>query len=99
LTRIGQVAEADPAWLERELGVAGPHFRRLARADDPRPVLRGRRAVSMGSQRTLVADVIDLEDIADQLRQSADRIGRRLRRKGFSPAACGSCSRHGRFGS
>lgn len=83
LLRIGQVAEADPAWLERELGGAGPHFHALARALDPRPVLRGRSAVSMGSQRTLPADVLDLADIAAHLRRAADRIGRRLRRKGF----------------
>lgn len=85
LERIGQLAEADVAWLERELGSMGPHFRQLALASDERRVLSGRRAHSMGSQRTLAADVDadDLEAIALHLRRAADRIGRRLRKKGF----------------
>lgn len=84
---IGQVAAADPVFLERELGVAGPHFHRLAQALDPRPVLRGRRAQSIGSQRTLAKDVDDLEEIRLHLRRAADRIGRRLRTKEL--LACG----------
>jgi DNA polymerase-4 len=78
---IGDVAAADPARLTRELGAAGSHFHELAHGRDPRPVEGGRKSRSMGSERTLNKDVASRQDIARHLQRSADRIGRRLRRK------------------
>lgn len=81
LERIGDVAAADPDWLARELGVAGRHFFELSQGRDPRAVNRGRSAKSIGSERTLSADVAARRDIELHLKRSADRIARRLRRK------------------
>lgn len=81
LATIGDVANADARLLGR-LGSAGAHFHALANARDPRPVNRVRAAKSIGSDRTLVADVSRREDIELHLRRAADRIGRRLRAKG-----------------
>jgi DNA polymerase-4 len=83
LFTIGDVRRADPEWLRRHLGHAGPHFQSLANANDPRPVKLRRVAKSMGSDRTLLNDIVEREDIEHYLRRSADRIGRRLREKNY----------------
>ena len=82
LSTIGDVATADPVVLRR-LGSLGAHFHALANARDPRPVQRTRVAKSIGSDRTLVADVQTRDDIELHLRRAADRIGRRLRAKRY----------------
>lgn len=82
LSTIGDVAKADATVLGR-LGSFGAHFHALANARDPRPVHRTRLAKSIGSDRTLVADVTSREDIEQHLRRAADRIGRRLRAKRY----------------
>ena len=82
LMTIGDVAVADTAVLGR-LGSLGAHFHTLANARDPRAVQRTRVAKSIGSDRTLVADVSRREDIELHLRRAADRIGRRLRAKRY----------------
>ena len=81
LHTVGAVAAADLVWLRSSLGLAGAHFHALARADDPRPVVPGRAAVSVGSERTLEHDVCDPATLRVYLRRSADEIARRLRRQ------------------
>ena len=83
LLTIGDVAAADPATLEQLLGQSGRHYYALAHGEDPRPVLRGRAAKSIGSDRTLSQDVSKREDIERHLRRSADRIARRVRAKDY----------------
>lgn len=83
LNTIADVANADPEMLIDKLGHAGRHFYELAHARDPRRVQTRRVARSMGSDRTLRKDVIAKSEICQHLRRSADRIGRRLRRKRF----------------
>jgi DNA polymerase-4 len=83
LNTIADVAAADPEMLRDKLGHAGSHFFDLAHARDPRRVENHRVARSMGSDRTLTNDVVERSEICQHLRRSADRIGRRLRRKGF----------------
>lgn len=80
---IADVAAADPERLRAELGHAGAHFYELAHARDPRPVERSRRGRSMGSERTLLEDITDPDEILAHLRRSADRIARRLRDKRY----------------
>ena len=80
---IGDVARANPVLLTEQLGSAGAHFFELAHGRDPRRVEGGRRSRSMGSERTLNEDVIDPVAIARYLQRSADRVARRLRRKGL----------------
>lgn len=83
LYTIGDVRRADDEFLEKRLGSAGLHFKRLAHALDRRMVERRRVARSMGSDRTLHQDVASAEEIAFHLRRSADRLGERLRGKGY----------------
>ena len=83
LHTIGDVRRASPLFLRKSLGNMGAHFQSLANANDPRKVARRRVARSMGSDRTLLQDVTSTADIAHYLRRSADRIGRRLRDKGY----------------
>ncbi|MCY3837976.1 MAG: DNA polymerase IV [Gammaproteobacteria bacterium] len=83
LSTIGDVAAADATTLAR-LGGLGAHFHALANARDPRGVRRTRVAKSIGSDRTLVADISRREDIELHLRRAADRIGRRLRAKRYA---------------
>ena len=82
LSTIGDVATADATALAR-LGSLGAHFHALANARDPRGVRRTRVAKSIGSDRTLVADISRREDIELHLRRAADRIARRLRAKRY----------------
>lgn len=83
LYTIGDVRRADPMWLKQNLGNSAVHFQSLANAEDPRRVASRRVAKSMGSDRTLLDDVTGHEEIKRYLRSSADRVGRRLREKGY----------------
>ena len=80
---IGAVAAADKEYLVEQLGSAGAHFYNLAHAHDPRPVVRQRRSKSIGSEQTLREDISSPEEIRAHLRRAADKIGKRLRRKGL----------------
>ena len=84
LQAIGDIARADPAWLQDKLGNPGLHYYELANGRDPRRVLRGRAARSIGSDRTLSADISSHAEIKVHLRRSAERIARRVRRKGYT---------------
>lgn len=83
LYHIGDIADADPQYLQEQLGRGGMHFYHLAHARDPRRVTRGRTAKSIGSDRTLNQDVHKREDILRHLRRSAERISIRVRAKKF----------------
>jgi DNA polymerase-4 len=90
LRTIGDVAAADPKLLVAKLGKLGLHFYTLAQAQDPRRVDGHRPSKSIGSEQTLEKDVCDKAEIKLHLRRSADKIARRLRRKGFIAAGVGS---------
>jgi DNA polymerase-4 len=80
---IGDVAAADKEYLVEQLGSVGAHFYNLSHAHDPRPVLRHRGSKSIGSEQTLRRDISSDEEIRAHLRRAADKIGKRLRRKGL----------------
>jgi DNA polymerase-4 len=83
LHTIGDVAAADPKLLVAMLGKLGLHVYTLAQAQDPRRVDGHRSSKSIGSESTLEHDLRDKREIKFHLRRSADKIARRLRRKGF----------------
>ena len=83
LLTIGDVRLADPVYLKQHFGNGAVHFQSLANGEDPRRVATRRKARSMGSDRTLLHDVSSRADIEQYLKRSADRVGRRLRDKGF----------------
>jgi DNA polymerase IV len=79
LRTIGDVAYAEPSLL-RGLGDLGAHLRRLALADDPRPVIPERDPKSVGAEFTLEANVRGERAILPHLRRAADKVARRLRK-------------------
>ena len=83
LHSIADIANLDPRQLANKLGVAGSHLHKLAHAQDPRRVNRGRTSKSIGSDRTLSADVHTRQDIELHLRRAAQRIAERVRKKQF----------------
>ena len=80
---IGDIARTDVRLLRRQLGSVGSRIHDLAHGSDPRSVKRARAAKSIGSTRTLSADVSRREDIELHLRRAADRIARRTRSKSY----------------
>jgi len=83
LLTIGDVRRADPLFLKQYFGNGAAHFQALANGEDPRRVATRRKARSMGSDRTLLHDVSSRAEIEQYLKRSADRVGRRLRDKGY----------------
>ena len=86
LRTIGDVAKADDAWLERELGSLGPWLAALARGIDPRPVEADREAKSIGAEETFEED-LEGEDLHPFLHGQALRVAARLRRAGVRARA------------
>lgn len=80
---IGDIARTDVRLLRRQLGSVGMRIHDLAHGSDPRSVKRARTAKSIGSTRTLSADVSRREDIELHLRRAADRIAGRTRSKSY----------------
>ncbi|MEM1436494.1 MAG: DNA polymerase IV [Pseudomonadota bacterium] len=80
---VGDVAAASESALIAACGSQGMRFKALAQGLDPRPVERSRRAKSLSSERTLTQDLVDHRDIEAHLTQSAERLARRLRAKGW----------------
>jgi DNA polymerase-4 len=81
LRTVGQVASLDEALLVSMLGRAsGRHLHALSHNRDPRPVRRGVRRRSIGSQRALGRRSRSLEEVDTILVAIVDRLGRRLRK-------------------
>ena len=81
LRRIGELAKSSKAILEAELGSLGERLHQLANGVDPRPVIAGRGAHSVGSERTLEEDIRGREAIWPHLIHAADEVAYRLRKK------------------
>ncbi|HEY2730710.1 MAG TPA: DNA polymerase IV [Polyangia bacterium] len=80
---IGDLARAEPGYLERKLGAAaGAHLAALSRGVDPRGVVPDREAKSLGAEDTFEADLEGAEALRPHLHAQALRVGRRLRRAG-----------------
>jgi DNA polymerase-4 len=82
---IGDLAALDPARLERRLGTHGQDLQRLARGDDPRPVVgKGEEAKSLGQEHTFDHDTDDSERLRAMLLSLCDAVARRLRSHGLA---------------
>jgi DNA polymerase-4 len=81
LRKIGEVARADPAWLEAKLGSAGPWLHDLANGIDPRRVEPDVEAKSVGAEETFDDD-LEGEELLPFIHEQALRVGARLRRAG-----------------
>jgi nucleotidyltransferase/DNA polymerase involved in DNA repair len=81
---IGDLAAADPATLERRVGVHGHDLIQLARGIDERPVEGGPMdPKSLGQEHTFDHDVADVARLRRTLLALADNVGRRLRAHGL----------------
>ncbi|HVS23739.1 MAG TPA: DNA polymerase IV, partial [Gammaproteobacteria bacterium] len=81
LATIGQIATADSAWLERELGAVGRRFSELAQGRDFRGVSGSREARGLSCERTLETDIDSRAEIEAYLRSAAETVAARLRRR------------------
>jgi DNA polymerase-4 len=82
ITKIGDLADRDPAELERALGAWGPVLHALASGDDLRTVECDRARSSYGEENTFPEDVVEREDIEAMVIAHAETVARRLRRDG-----------------
>src|SRR5207248_160821 len=82
LRKIGDVAQADAAYLEAQLGSAGPWLHDLANGIDPRAVEPDVAAKSIGAEETFEED-LEGEDLLPFIHEQALRVASRLRRSGM----------------
>ena len=80
IATIGQLADADPVRLERELGTWGPLLHALARGDDLRTVECDRGRKSYGEENTFPEDAVERDVIEAMVIAHAETVARRLRR-------------------
>lgn len=79
---VGQLAEADSAWLDRILGSRGRLFQAMARGIDERPVETEYERKSVGAERTFPRDLLDGPELRTALTSIATEVARRLRNEG-----------------
>src|SRR5213075_1355051 len=82
LRKICEVASADPAYLEAQLGSMGPWLHDLANGIDPREVEPDAAAKSIGAEETFEED-LEGEDLLPFIHEQALRVASRLRRSGM----------------
>ncbi len=83
LRTIGDLARAEPARLQRLLGMTGSQAGALARGRDPRAVEADRRPVSLSEENTFGSDQTDWDRLAAVVQGHAESVARRLRRSGW----------------
>ena len=81
---IGDLAQADPAWLQAQLGKHGPRMHSFARGLDDREVQVSRQPKSVSNEATFEADTTELALLHEQIRSLAQTVAERLRRRGLS---------------
>jgi len=69
--------------LEKEFGKHGSHMHQLAWGIDPRDVVTLHDVKSIGHELTYSTDILDLEPARRELLSLANRVARRMRRKGL----------------
>jgi len=79
LRKIGEVAGADPAFLQARLGSIGPWLHDLANGIDPRNVEPDTAAKSVGAEETFEND-LEGEELLPFIHEQALRVAARLRR-------------------
>ncbi|HYF78463.1 MAG TPA: DNA polymerase IV [Symbiobacteriaceae bacterium] len=83
---VGELAEADPARLNRVFGIYGPHLRASARGEDSDPVRAHlpEETKSVSHATTLPRNITDRGEQRLVLLELSDQVGRRLRALGFA---------------
>lgn len=83
LRSFDDLARADPTWLRRALGEHALDLQKLARGDDPRPVIAERVAKSVGGERTFEDDRIGFEAAWRAVLEQCARVATRLQHAGL----------------
>jgi DNA polymerase IV len=81
LRTVGQIATADPDWLESRIS-GGRDLWELACGIDPRHVVPDRETKSIGAEDTFEADLAGTGALLPHVHSQALRVGRRLRQAG-----------------
>ncbi|MGH7333385.1 MAG: DNA polymerase IV [Candidatus Rokuibacteriota bacterium] len=81
---VGDLAQADPGWLEAQLGKHGPRMHEFALGLDGRSVQVSRQPKSMSNETTFEVDTTDLAVLREQVRRLSARVAERLRHCGLS---------------
>lgn len=83
IATIGELADSTEGYLASFLGrAAARHLHAVARNHDPRPVRRGRRRGSFGSQSALGSSPRTRAEVESRLVALVDRVTRRMRSSG-----------------
>jgi DNA polymerase-4 len=77
---IGDLAKQSEEWLINTFGEHGLYLASRSLGQDNRPVLEGREAKSMSSERTFSQDVSDRKQLETTLLRLSEQVGRRLRK-------------------
>ena len=84
IATLQDLAEFEPAALEREVGRRASELTALARGEDDEPVEADRAPKSFGEENTFEVDERSERRIAEVLLVHADAVARRLRRAGYA---------------
>lgn len=76
---IGELRQLSEQQLRQLFGRSGPHFYRLARGIDDRPVVVDRQVKSVSHEHTFDIDVTCLDQLLAWLRELTEQVARRLR--------------------
>jgi DNA polymerase-4 len=79
---IGELAACGDAQAQRLLGSSGLFLRDMARGIDPREVITEHERKSIGAETTFAKDLPDGPELRRILRETADEVGRRMRKAG-----------------
>ncbi|MBP2641809.1 MAG: polymerase [Firmicutes bacterium] len=80
---IGQLAKADPVFLEKQLGKLAYEICELAKGKDDREVISAHAPKSIGKETTFATNLKSKTDILDQLLILSEKVGWRLRKNGY----------------
>lgn len=89
IRRIAELADADPAWLQRILGSAGPALHRYAHGRDGRTVHSTARDHTISGEHTFPHDIADPAVLELELLRLADTVASRLRGEGKAAGSVG----------
>ncbi|NKB65483.1 MAG: DNA polymerase IV [Candidatus Latescibacteria bacterium] len=83
LQTIGQLTVLSRQSLIAQLGLRGAHLWRCAHGQDDDPVIPERTPTQLDQEYAFTAAIYDMEEIIDTLRQLAQPLSARLRRRGL----------------